>query len=308
MNWSVPVFLLNGYCSTVNNNEQQAKIKTTTHATQQLSCCWLSWLHLFLVVGASQSTTEPTPELATANNNQQQIYIAQYFGGRGRKNNNNNNRQETNHTIGQNLIRHRARQRLFYYKCMKHIKSQGRDWTLLTDSDEFLYVNYDYNNKQTTKTTTVVDKKTKIPPQPAMMSMSTSTSMMPITQEGSVLSVLKSTLQQQPLGHSRSNLTRTTQQQQPACIQIPRIRFGGTQSSIDQVQKQVPSPFMNSTNLFLTLAWRKHAHPDDYGNNRISKVLIDLSRVPWEELKPVDSIHRPIWTMCGQHKLHIKKS
>jgi cell division protein FtsL len=64
-----------------NNNQQQAKTKSTkrtthTHNNQasgeffMLSVhCWLSWLDLFLVVGASQSTTEPTTELTTTINN-----------------------------------------------------------------------------------------------------------------------------------------------------------------------------------------------------------------------------------------------
>jgi len=187
-----------------------------------------------------------------------ETYVADYFGKK----------------IGPNLIRHRARQRMFYYKCMKHVKQQGRDWTLLTDSDEFLYVNYP----------TVQKMHHGIAP--------------PMQQSGSVLTFLKAELHRP--GH---NLTSP-------CVQIPRIRFGGMESTLEETQKNVPRLFQSKKRgyQFLTLQWRKHAHPDDYGNNRISKVLIDLSRVPWEELKPVDSIHRPIRSLCGQRKLHIRKS
>ena len=181
-------------------------------------------------------------------------YVANYFGS----------------TIGTNLIRHRARQRMFYYKCMKHIKQAGRDWTLLTDSDEFLYINYQHAQQLPGRN----------PP--------------PIHQPGSVRTFLE-----QELAQSQHNLTSP-------CIQIPRIRFGGMPSTPREIRKHVP-PFVDPTH-FLTLQWRKHSHPNDYGHNKISKVLVDVSRVPWEELQPVDSIHRPIRSMCGQRKLHIRKS
>jgi hypothetical protein len=36
------------------------------------------------------------------------------------------------------LVLHRARQRLFYYKCMQHLQTSGKGWTLLTDTDEYV--------------------------------------------------------------------------------------------------------------------------------------------------------------------------
>lgn len=36
---------------------------------------------------------------------------------------------------------HQNRQKFFYAKCLKHMKSRGRGWTLLTDTDEFVRVN-----------------------------------------------------------------------------------------------------------------------------------------------------------------------
>mmetsp|Transcript_24241 Transcript_24241/g.56886 ORF Transcript_24241/g.56886 Transcript_24241/m.56886 type:complete len:277 (-) Transcript_24241:58-888(-) len=176
---------------------------------------------------------------------------------------------------GPDLVRHRARQRLFYYNCMRHLKERNRDWTVLIDSDEFLHVNY--------------PTVEKIP--------HSGLAAPPMDQRGSLLSLLNAELQR-----PGNNLTSP-------CVQIPRVRFGGMESDIRETQKRVPKPFQRPDKFeFMTMKWRKHAHPDDYGNNRISKVLIDLSRVPWNDLKPVDSIHRPIRSMCGQRKLHIRKS
>ena len=207
-----------------------------------------------------------------------QDYVANYFG---------------RDKIGDTLIQHRARQRLFYYKCMKHLKERNRDWVLLTDSDEFVYLNY-------AKPETINGRSIKeLAP--------------PISQRGSVLTFLKS-----ELGHLQTrspSVEQGNKEGQPVfshsnwttpCIQIPRIRFGAVESTSASVQARVP-PALDGNN-FLTLHWRTHAHPNDYGVNRISKVLIDLSRVPRNDLKPVDSIHRPIRSICGHRRLHIRKS
>lgn len=206
-------------------------------------------------------------------------YVELYFGG--------------SEKIGSTLVQHRARQRLFYYKCMVHLKEQGRDWALLTDSDEFLYLNYPTIQKL---------KRPNVPP---------------INQPGSVLTFLRSELNRTTATASAATATTRNAKQQATtnlttpCIQIPRIRFGAMESTQSQVYANVPSSVSSRVELdpfqFLTLRWRKHAHPDDYGHNRISKVLIDLSRVPWTELHPVDSIHRPIRSMCGHRRLHIRK-
>jgi hypothetical protein len=181
------------------------------------------------------------------------------------------------------LVKHRARQRLFYYHCMKHLKKQGRQWTLLTDSDEFLRVNYK----------TVHSRLVNSP-----IDTTTTTRTIPTSREepGSFLSFL-----QQELSRPGHNLTSP-------CVQIPRIRFG-TQESVPVGQDettQFGGFLSNSSGNFLTLKWRKHAHPSNYPVNRISKVLVDLRRVSWEDLAPVESIHLPIKGLCKRRRLHIR--
>jgi hypothetical protein len=181
--------------------------------------------------------------------------------------------------IGPALIRHRARQRLFYYKCMIHMKQQVRDWTVLIDSDEFLMISY-----PTVRARRRADEA------------ATAATAPDISQPGSVLTFLQLELQR-----SNHNLTSP-------CVQIPRIRFGGQESTSQEVQANhqvVPSGF--DAMKFLTLRWRYHANVHDYGVNKISKVMVDLSRVAWHDLQPVDSIHRPIKTLCGHRRLHIRQ-
>jgi hypothetical protein len=166
------------------------------------------------------------------------------------------------------LITHRARQRLFYYKCMKKLKDQGRNWVLLTDTDEYLHINYQ-----------------------SVKSLNATYTAPTIDTPGSVGAFLQSELQR-----PGNNLTSP-------CIQIPRIRFGALESSRRQVEREVPDGFSGSN--FLTLRWRHHASPGDYKHNKISKTLIDLSRVGRTQLKPVTSIHRPIRELCGRRRLYI---
>jgi len=170
-----------------------------------------------------------------------------------------------------NLIRHRARQRLFYDKCMRKLKKEGRRWTILTDTDEFLRLN-----------------------EPKIKELQLSTDN-PLTVESpaSIRSVLQLELQR-----PGTNLTKS------ACIQIPRLRFG-TNEYRNVVSSSTLQLGIDPQN-FLTQRWRQHAGVDQTSINKISKVIIDVSRVPWDDLVPVESIHRPIKSLCPHRKMYIR--
>lgn len=166
------------------------------------------------------------------------------------------------------LITHRARQRLFYYKCMQSMKEQRRGWVLLTDTDEYLHINY-----------------------PTVRSLNLTSIAPAVSMHNSVGAFLREELQR-----PGNNLTSP-------CVQIPRLRYGAKESTSRQVQRQVPGEFNGSH--FLTLRWRHHAAPDNRFHNRISKTLIDLHRVKSQQLRPVTSVHRPIRELCGHRRLYI---
>lgn len=116
-----------------------------------------------------------------------------------------------------------------------------------------------------------------------------------MNEPGSVLTYLKQELQRP--GH---NLTSP-------CIQIPRIRFGALPHASDTKQRPQGRQGAWNASTFLTLAWRNHAAADNYPINRISKVMVDLSRISWNELAPVESIHMPIQQgICKRRRLHIR--
>lgn len=171
--------------------------------------------------------------------------------------------------ITDSLVRHRARQRLFYYKCMKGLKKEGRTWTLMTDTDEFLRINI--------KTTKDYIHHDTVPS---------------AREPASIRTMLQAEVER-----PGSNLTKSP------CVQIPRFRYGSVESG-KAPMSTIPEGYQPDQ--FLTLRWRKHAGPHMYWANKISKVMIDVSKVDWPELRPVESIHRPIKSLCSQRKLHIR--
>ncbi len=205
--------------------------------------------------------------------------------------------------ISPTLARHRARQRLFYYKCLQTLKQQGYHWTLLTDTDEFVTLNYDaarqYNMTHHLKT----------PDQPNAVAHFIHEHSYVIPKSMTSFSVV----QQKPdenLVQPNSELLKDNPPlynlQSSPCVQIPRIRFGAKESPFNDVQRRVPEGYNGSD--FLTLRWRSHTSPEEYQINKISKAVLDLSRIDMDEIVPVTSIHMPVRSLCQQRRLHLRKS
>jgi hypothetical protein len=196
--------------------------------------------------------------------------------------------------IGEDLILHRTRQRMFYYRCLLHHQRRNRTWVALLDSDEFLRINYQTTHRMVSS---LVNASIRAPA---------------MTEPGSVMKLLKQVLA------LPANLQHNYSLSTP-CIQVPRVRFGSKESSTAHVQRGVPDSLAgshgwNSSHL-LTLRYRRHATSSDYVSNRISKALVDVSRLTSDEqdlndtavdLQPVTSIHRPVRKYCTQRGLHIR--
>jgi hypothetical protein len=180
------------------------------------------------------------------------------------------------------VAQHKARQRIFYQKCLRTLKQEDRSWTLLTDTDEFLTIHYDLTRHY--------HLTTLKPNEPGSVAQFIQTHSNP-----------SSTMTVATDGKAWKNL------QSSPCLQIPRIRFGARESE-DFPHSFVPSGW-NATD-FLTLRWRYHATPSNHPINKISKALLDLSRVSSTELEQeqLTSIHLPSRTFCSQPNLHTSKN
>jgi hypothetical protein len=164
------------------------------------------------------------------------------------------------------LVQHRARQRLFYYKCMQQLKREGQSWCLLTDSDEYVRVN-----------TQQLDRLGLAGPS--------------IERPGSVLEFI-----QQDQTRPNQNLTTIP------CIQIPRLRYTPVIDALDQYT----APGSLNASAIMTLSHVYRVMYNNNGLNRVSKAIVDLSRVSWDDLAPVDSIHLPIRSFCGHRRLYLR--
>jgi hypothetical protein len=169
---------------------------------------------------------------------------------------------------------HRKRQRIFFDRCLRHHQHHDWTYTLLSDTDEFLLVNYD----------TISARNITLAP-------------LPISEPGSVWHALQ---------HQANNDTWTTA---PApCLQIPRVRFGSVElPRNDDVAVPWEWQILVNVSHLATYRWRTHASDTDYMTNKLSKALVDVSRLD-TKFPPVTSMHRPIKSLCTAEKLLILPS
>jgi hypothetical protein len=170
---------------------------------------------------------------------------------------------------------HRKRQRIFFDRCLWHHQHNGWTHTLLSDTDEFLLVNYD-TVRAAARNATFVPR--------------------PISEPGSVWHALQ---------HQAHNDTFSAS----PCLQIPRVRFGSVELPRNDnvaLPLELQQQSVNVSHL-ATYRWRTHARDTDYTTNKLSKALVDVSRLDIK-FPPVTSMHRPIKSLCTAEKLLILPS
>ena len=180
------------------------------------------------------------------------------------------------------------RQKGFLTACSLLMKSQGAEWTLYADTDEFLALqplNYD-------------DMTLKID---GMGHDSITNSSFRIRQrlaesmdeEKSLLELLD---ELQVAGHNDT------------CLTFPRLLVGALENrtcppqfGIDIVQQLAQSQLQDRYAYMSTLRFVQHAPKGDFAYSKFGKVLMDLSRIANEtiEMESPRNIHRPYATHCG---------
>jgi hypothetical protein len=170
---------------------------------------------------------------------------------------------------------HRKRQRIFFDRCLRQHQRDGWTYTLLSDTDEFLLVNYHHH------TVPAWNNATTFAPRP-------------IAQPGSVWHAL----------HNRSTLHPNNDN---VCVQIPRVRFGSVETTTSLDNRTIAALVLLNASHLATYRWRTHASDTDYRTNKLSKAMVDVSRLD-TKFPPVTSMHRPIKSMCMAEKLLIPPS
>lgn len=170
---------------------------------------------------------------------------------------------------------HRQRQNMFLRNCLGHMKNRNRTWVMLVDSDEYLLFNGPAKSKENY----------------AGIEYSS------IKKESSILNFLNK--EQKREG---SNLTEP-------CIAIPRMLFGAVESSETERRKNIPWGIEPDT--LDTVRFRKHIRrpvTDHHTVNGWAKVIVDVSRVKWEDIPTpkeafqtnpwIVNVHQPLPKIC----------
>lgn len=203
------------------------------------------------------------------------------------------------------------RQRAFVYQCLSQLQEEGRHWVILTDSDEYTMI-----NPQARNTT-----------HPMYHFNSTGLAIPSQMESGSVLSLLQSAVNRTSVTNQQPN----TYSLEDPCIGITRKNFGAREfeeetlltpssqkkeSFLRHFAKKLMSlqissarktdnssltnnelPLFNNSH-FATHRWRHYTHKRTPG-----KMMVDLSRIPAQNITEDVSIHRPIKAACSQKKM-----
>ena len=180
------------------------------------------------------------------------------------------------------------RQKGFLTACSRLLKSQGAEWTLYSDTDEFLALHPLSDD----------DLKLKIDGQGHDSITNSSFHIRQrlaesMDKEKSVLEILD---ELQDFGHN------------DICLTIPRLLVGALENrtcppqfGIDSVQQLAQKQLQDRYADMSTLRFVQHAPEGDFTYSRFGKVLMDLSRIADETIQ-MDlprNIHRPYATHCG---------
>jgi hypothetical protein len=179
---------------------------------------------------------------------------------------------------------HDSRQRHFYAKCMETLQHENQTWTALIDSDEYLLMNAN-----------VKLEKNRI---------------VPHRNHKTIFSTLNTAAKARSNNHTEcENLGPLGQSIEASpCLLLPRLTFGTTPSSTDQISHHVPQGFVGT--YFTTLQWRWHGGLDNFKVNRHPKGIIDVSRVQVPLIPEMTvEIHSPVRQYCNNlHTTNSKSS
>ena len=173
---------------------------------------------------------------------------------------------------------HRERQEHFYARCMARLHYEGKGWTALMDTDEYILANANAQRESS-----IIDRQHP---------------------ERTILELIHK-------AHKENEHFRKKLDESP-CVPMARLRFGVLESTASEtssnvnirvVPNKIPTGF--STNDFQTLRWRHHGGRGAKNINKIGKAMIDLSRVDSYLFLPTTQVmvHLPMKQYCNGNDL-----
>jgi hypothetical protein len=167
----------------------------------------------------------------------------------------------------------RQRQEEFYARCMAKLKYEQKTWVALVDTDEYILPNT--NSQGDYKIIGYHEKPTDM----------------------TVLGTIHRA--------QRENKDFTTLLEESPCLPMARLTFGVKESEPKEIQESVPFGFDGAE--FQTLRWRWHGGRSQKRLNKISKSIIDVSRVDSSLFVPTTHVmvHLPVKEHCNGDDLWI---
>lgn len=171
---------------------------------------------------------------------------------------------------------HRERQEHFYARCMARLHYEGKGWTALMDTDEYILANANAQGNYS-----IIDQEHP---------------------ERTVLQLIHR-------AHKENEDFGKKLDESP-CMPMARLRFGVMESTTSEASKNnkmvrhiIPTGFF--ANDFQTLRWRHHGGRGSKKINKIGKAMIDLSRVDSRFFLPTTQVmvHLPMKEYCNGYDL-----
>jgi hypothetical protein len=185
---------------------------------------------------------------------------------------------------------HKRRQNFFTSFCFGDLyEKKKRDWTLLTDTDEFVTFNYrDPGTEDATRYDSITSFKSKDEVDRERASNLPIRDLLPnLTQHVTIAQHLA----------AYEKVWSTTEQQTPRCLRVPGLTFSSHESNSSIIASDVPKGFDGST--LMTLRQRQHAAKD----GSFSKAMLNLKTATgkdWFQFGSVLNVHTPNRRMCGR--------
>jgi hypothetical protein len=173
---------------------------------------------------------------------------------------------------------HRERQEHFYARCMARLHYEGKGWTALFDTDEYILANHNAQGEHA------------IVPRGGGGGN---------RQQETILELIHK-------AHKENELFGKKLDESP-CIPMARLRFGVLESSTSEQEAAAAASSGFTANDFQTLRWRHHAGRGAKNINKIGKAMIDLSRVDSDLFLPTLQVmvHLPIKEYCNGEDLWL---
>ena len=176
---------------------------------------------------------------------------------------------------------HKRRQNYFCVHCMRYMKQQGMDWTIITDSDEYLMFNYKHEREEDPNVYDAIKR---------------GVSKDDIDKDRKKMARYRELL---PPLETRATIADFIHQEKlkTKCIMFPGLQFTSYESRIDDVFRDVPSG-INPFHL-VTLRHRKAGLRE----GAFSKSMVDVSQGLLEDytMETNVNVHVPNKLLCGMN-------